>query len=66
MLIMIIMESGARKQASPSLGVWKDGRWNVMIRRELQAGYDDDVQFNSKKKYPFDVAVFDNEYNEDS
>jgi L-rhamnose mutarotase len=47
-------------------GVWKGGKWTVVMRRKLQTGYDDDVQFNTRKKYPFGVAVFDNEHNEDS
>jgi hypothetical protein len=50
----------------PATGVWKDGKWTVMMKRKLQTGYDDDVQFNTRKKYPFGVAVFDNEHNEDS
>jgi hypothetical protein len=47
-------------------GVWKNGKWTVMMSRKLQTGYDDDVQFNARKKYPFGLAVFDNEHNEDS
>jgi hypothetical protein len=50
----------------PTIGVWKNGKWTVMMRRKLQTGYDDDVQFNTRKKYPFGLAVFDNEHNEDS
>ncbi len=41
-------------------GVWKDGKWTVMMSRKLKTGYDDDVQFNTRKKYPFGIAVFDN------
>ena len=47
-------------------GVWKNGKWTVMMSRKLQTGNDDDVQFNTRKKYPFGLAVFDNEHNEDS
>ena len=41
-------------------GVWKDGKWTVIMSRKLDTGYDDDVQYNTRKKYPFAVAVFDN------
>lgn len=50
----------------PTAGVWKDGKWTVMMKRKLQTGYDDDVQFNTKKQYPFGVAVFDDKGGEDS
>ncbi len=41
-------------------GVWKDGKWTVMLSRKLDTGNDDDVQYNTRKKYPFAVSVFDN------
>ncbi|MEE8430346.1 MAG: ethylbenzene dehydrogenase-related protein [Candidatus Desulfatibia sp.] len=41
-------------------GVWKDGTWTVMMSRKLKTGNVDDVQFNTRRKYPFGVAVFDN------
>ncbi len=41
-------------------GVWKDGKWTVMMSRKLKTGHDDDVQFNTRKKYPFGIAIFDN------
>ncbi len=41
-------------------GVWKDGKWTVMMSRKLKTGHDDDVQFNTRKKYPFGISVFDN------
>jgi len=41
-------------------GVWKNGKWTVLISRKLQTGNDDDVQYNTRKKYPFGVGVFDN------
>jgi hypothetical protein len=40
--------------------VWQNGKWTVMMSRKLETGYDDDVQFNTRKKYPFALAVFDN------
>jgi hypothetical protein len=48
---------------------WKDranGKWTVMMSRKLRTGYDDDVQFNTKKTYPFAIAVFDNSGDHDS
>jgi len=47
-------------------GVWKDGKWTVMMWRKLKTENDDDVQFNTRKTYPVAIAVFDNEHNEDS
>ncbi len=47
-------------------GVWKDGEWTVMMSRKLKTGNDDDVQFNTRKKYPFATAVFDNSGGEHS
>ena len=47
-------------------GVWKDGNWTVMMSRKLETGYDDDIQYNTRKKYPFGIAVFDNAHEHDS
>ena len=47
-------------------GVWKNGNWTVMMSRKLETGYDDDVQFNTRKKYPFALAVFDNAHEHNS
>ncbi len=41
-------------------GVWKDGQWNLEIKRKLVTGNDDDVQFDVTKIYRFGVAVMDN------
>ncbi len=47
-------------------GVWQDGKWTVMISRKLDTGYDDDLQFNTRKRYPFGLAVFDNAHEHNS
>ncbi|MGD2187562.1 MAG: ethylbenzene dehydrogenase-related protein [Desulfobacterales bacterium] len=47
-------------------GVWQNGKWTVMMSRKLETGYDDDIQFNTRKKYPFSLAVFDNSGEHDS
>jgi hypothetical protein len=47
-------------------GVWQNGKWTVMMSRKLETGYDDDIQFNTRKKYPFSLAVFDNSGGHDS
>ena len=47
-------------------GVWKDGKWTVIISRKLKTGNDDDVQYNTRKKYPFAIAVFDNAHEHNS
>jgi hypothetical protein len=36
------------------------------MSRKLETGYDDDVQFNTRKKYPFALAVFDNAHEHNS
>jgi hypothetical protein len=40
-------------------GVWKDGKWSVVLVRALDTGNDDDTTFTPPKSYPFGVAVFD-------
>jgi hypothetical protein len=47
-------------------GVWQNGKWTVVMSRKLNTGYDDDTQFNTRKKYPFSLAVFDNSGGENS
>lgn len=41
-------------------GVWENGKWTVFMSRKLDTQYEDDVQYNTRKKYPFAIAVFDN------
>ncbi|MEE9594883.1 MAG: ethylbenzene dehydrogenase-related protein, partial [Candidatus Hydrothermarchaeales archaeon] len=41
-------------------GVWKDGVWSLEIKRKLNTGHDDDVQFDVANIYRFGVAVMDN------
>jgi len=43
-------------------GVWKDGHWTVFVARKLDTGNGDDLKFNTRKKYPFAVAVFNNSH----
>ena len=47
-------------------GVWENGKWTLVMSRKLDTGYDDDLQFNTRKKYPFAVAVFDNAHEHNS
>jgi hypothetical protein len=47
-------------------GGWQNGKWTIMMSRKLETGYDDDVQFNTRKKYPFALAVFDNAHEHNS
>jgi uncharacterized protein YbaA (DUF1428 family) len=49
-----------------TIGVWENGTWTVMMRRKLNTGYDDDLQFNTRKTYPFGLAVFDNAHEHNS
>jgi hypothetical protein len=47
-------------------GVWKNGKWTVMMSRSLSTGNDDDVQYNTRKTYPFALAAFDNAHEHNS
>ncbi len=47
-------------------GVWKNGRWTLMMSRKLKTGNGDDIQFNTRKRYPFAVAIFDNAHEHNS
>ena len=47
-------------------GVWENGKWTLVMSRKLDTGYDDDLQFNTRKIYPFAVAVFDNAHEHNS
>jgi hypothetical protein len=47
-------------------GMWVNGKWTLMMSRKLKTGNDDDVQFNTRKKYPFAIAVFDNAHEHNS
>lgn len=40
-------------------GIWKDGRWNLEIRRKLDTGHPDDVIFAEGKTIKAGLAVFD-------
>jgi len=41
-------------------GVWKNGKWTVFMSRKLDTQHEDDVQYNTRKKYPFGIGVLDN------
>jgi len=45
---------------------YADGGWTLMLSRKLETGNDDDVAFNSKKKYSFAMALFDDSSDADS
>jgi len=40
--------------------VWSSGYWRAEFARPLDTGNDDDVQFDTSKEYPFNVAAFEN------
>lgn len=39
---------------------YADGHWKVMLQRKLETDSESDVEFKTKKKYSFGIAVFDN------
>jgi len=53
-----VKPSGARFDVKVT-SRYKDGQWNLMIYRKLDTGHEDDVVFNSLKRYSFAMAVFD-------
>lgn len=54
---------GGSKVDITGKGVWQDGRWVVEMRRRLDTGHDDDIQFKIPRQgsnyYVFAPAVFD-------
>lgn len=50
--------TGSRADVQAS-GVWKDGKWTVVLMRALDTGHEDDVVFSPPKAYPLGVALFD-------
>ncbi len=49
-----------------ALSNYGDGMWTVMLSRRLDTTHDDDVVFNTKKKYSFAMALFDDSGDENS
>lgn len=49
-----------------ALSRYADGGWTVMLARKLDTGNDDDVAFNTKRKYSFAMALFDDSGDADS
>lgn len=45
---------------------YADGMWTVMLSRKLATGNADDVEFNTRKKYSFAMALFDDSSDQDS
>ncbi|MFO7496338.1 MAG: ethylbenzene dehydrogenase-related protein [Desulfobacterales bacterium] len=57
--------SGSRGDIQ-ALSRYADGGWTVMLSRKLDTGNDDDVAFNTRKKYSFAMALFDDSGDADS
>jgi len=45
---------------------YADGEWSLMLYRKLDTENDDDVAFNTRKKYSFAMALFDDSGDENS
>ncbi len=43
-------------------GVYYDGKWHLELKRKLQTGHDDDVQFDIAKAYRFSISVNDDSH----
>jgi hypothetical protein len=46
-------------------GIWRKGTWTLEIKRALNTGHDDDVQFDSSKVYYFGISIFDNTHDKE-
>lgn len=44
---------------APGDGVYRNGRYRVVVRRRLNTGHEDDVQFDPTKSYTFGLAIMD-------
>ena len=49
-----------------SMSKYDGSGWTVMLYRKLDTGHDDDTAFNTRKKYSFAMALFDDSGDEDS
>jgi hypothetical protein len=49
-----------------SMSRYADGGWTVLLHRKLDTGNEDDVAFNTRKKYNFALALFDDSGDENS
>lgn len=47
-------------------GTWENGKWIVMMSRKLKTDDYHDIQFNTRRKYPFLMASFDNAHEHNS
>lgn len=43
-------------------GVWNKGTWTLEIKRALDTGHEDDIQFDPSKIYHFGMSIFDDSY----
>ena len=59
------MPQGSRADIK-AISLHAGGRWTVILFRPLDTGHDDDVAFNTRKKYNFAMALFDDSGDEDS
>ena len=46
-------------------GIWRKGTWTLEIKRALDTGHDDDVQFDPSKVYYFGISIFDNAHDKE-
>ncbi len=59
------MPVGSRADIT-AMSRYTNGEWTVMLSRKMDTGNPDDTAFNSKRKYNFAMALFDNSGDEDS
>mgnify|MGYP001823710648 FL=1 len=59
------MPEGSRADIK-AISNYADGRWTVMLYRQLDTGHEDDLAFNPRKKYNFAMALFDDSGDENS
>jgi hypothetical protein len=62
---MPLKPAGSRADIA-ALSRHTDGFWTLMLARKLETGNEDDVTFNTKRRYSFAMAIFDDSGDEHS
>jgi hypothetical protein len=62
---MPVMPDGSRADIRAE-SRYGSGGWTVMLYRALDTGHEDDVAFNTRRKYNFSMALFDDSGDENS
>jgi hypothetical protein len=56
----VLAKPGGSRGDIEAKGIWRKGSWTLEMKRALNTGRDDDVQFDPSKVYYFGMSIFDN------